>query len=336
MRNVFKGIIGYLVLSLMVMGGAAAYASSSSGTSPFALLGIANIWTIGQTFNGNDTFSGTETHSGAETFSNSGTNFSNGLKSGGITVPTTANVRWRVLPLSSGTYTPNTTYVHDFYVFVNGSTGAFNNVGSGAKTGGQGGAGYSEKHYASPSGSYSYTVGQGGASGTSNAGGSTTFDVITVTGGAGGNASAGGAGSGGDFNATGGTGGAAGSNNGGGGGGAGRAGNGGNGGSGAGANGGGGGGTGGNNASTITGGAAGSLSGSALTIPFALFDTQSFQAGLNGTGVPGMQGANGYVTTGLQNFPSLGGAGGNYGNGATGGYTFAGSAGSIVILEVLK
>lgn len=49
-----------------------ALASGDSGTSPFALLGLPNIWTAAQT------------HQGAEVFSNASTNFSNGVEIGGV------------------------------------------------------------------------------------------------------------------------------------------------------------------------------------------------------------------------------------------------------------
>lgn len=162
--------------------------------------------------------------------------------------------------LTSGTtYTP-TSIVKSFYAFVYGATGGRTNLGGSA---GGGGPGYSEKYYATPSGSYSYSIGAGGTTSGTN-GGSTTFDVMTVTGGAGvttRTGAAGGVGSGGDFNATGGTGGNGDSianTPGGAGGAATRAGNGGNGAPGIGNSygSGGGGGTGGNNASGGTGGAA--------------------------------------------------------------------------------
>lgn len=140
---------------------------------------------------------------------------------------------------SGSSYTPQSD-VDSFLAMVYGAVG-----GHGVTTfgGGVGGAGYSEKHYATPSGSYSYSIGAAGST-------------------------SGGVGSGGTINFTGGTGGNGdGTRGGGAGGGAGRSGNGGNGANQNGSVGGGGGGTGGNNASGGTGGAAATtLNGSAYPL----------------------------------------------------------------------
>lgn len=166
---------------------------------------------------------------------------------------------------SSGTtYTPAAD-VAAFYAQVYGATGG----ASGASLGGVGGPGYSEKYYPAPSGSYTFSVGAAGTT-SGTAGGTSTFDVMTVTGSAGVTTTTGGAGgvgSGGDFNATGGTGGNRVSTYGGCGGAGSRAGNGGNGGVDGGA--GGQGGTGGNNASGGSYGAGATApSGSAIAMPW--------------------------------------------------------------------
>ena len=187
--------------------------------------------------------------------------------------------------LTSGTtYTPAAD-VSAFYAQIYGATGG----ASGSSNGGIGGPGYSEKYYPAPSGSYTYAV---GASGTNSgtAGGTTTFDVMSVTGSGGvtsGTGSAGGVGSGGDFNASGGAGGNYSGTPGGygGSGGAGsRAGTGGAGAAGASSSPGGGGGTGGNNASGLNGGAAATaVSGSAIVMPWGGTD-EKFFAGVSMTG----------------------------------------------------
>jgi len=196
---------------------------------------------------------------------------------------------FRTHVLTSGTtYTPLST-VKSFYVFVYGATG-----GSAVyPAGGMGGAGYSEKYYSSPSGSYTYAIGAGGTS-AGTAGGSTTFDVITVTGGSAVTSTSGGtgaSGSGGDYNSTGGTGGTATATaNGGSGGSGSRAGNGGNGGAAVSSTTGAGGGSGGNNATTSTAGiAATSKAAGALTLTSTLGNiTEIFNAGAtNGTGASG-------------------------------------------------
>ena len=255
-------------------------------------------------------------------------------------------------------FTTGTTYtvssdVKSFYVLVYGATGGLN----GANKGGVGGAGYSEKYYATPGASYSYAIGAAGTtSGTS--GGTTTFDVISVTGSAGVTGTtggAGGAGSGGDYNATGGTGGNYSGTSGGGGGGGGaasRAGNGGNGGNGSGASAGGGGGTGGNNASGVTTGtAATAKNASALVLPGVLsevyfggvgnngacptsiFDEQSLTTALNSFTFANQSGlVGGTWSTSTQAY-SLQYLAGGYG-GSSG--AFAGLQGYIFIIEVLK
>lgn len=204
----------------------------------------------------------------------------------GAATLTTKMLRARYLQ-SGTTYTPAAD-VKEFYAQVYGASGGAAGVSS---WGGVGGPGYSEKHYPTPSGSYSYTIGAAGTpSGT--AGGTTTFDVMSVTGSGGvttTTGSAGGVGSGGDFNATGGTGGNRVSSSYGGCGGAGsRAGNGGNGGNDGGSSGQGG--TGGNNASGFMPGAGATApSGSAIAMPWG---TETFMGGAPfGTGAKGACGA---------------------------------------------
>jgi hypothetical protein len=188
------------------------------------------------------------------------------------------------LLLSGTTFTPKSTSTK-MYVQVYGAQGGV----SATYAGGAGGSGFSEKYYTSLAASYSYSVGAGGAAGTT--GGTTTFDTISIPSSAGvtsTTASSGGVGSGGDFNATGGSGGnglnSGGTvRNGGNGGDATRAGNGGNGAAGSASIAGGGGGTGGNNASLGTGGsAATSADASALDLATILDIpgyTESFTAG---------------------------------------------------------
>jgi len=182
---------------------------------------------------------------------------------------------------SGTTFTPKSTSTK-MYVGVYGSLGGT----SASYGGGIGGSGFSEKYYnGSLASSYSYSIGAAGTS-SGTAGGTTTFDVMSVTGGGGvtGNTgSSGGVGAGGDFNATGGTGGSGnGSYAGGNGADATRAGNGGNGGNQTGSAGGGGGGAGGNNASGSTGGtAATSPDASALDLA-TLFDIQLLESWIDG------------------------------------------------------
>lgn len=265
----------------------------------------------------------------------------------GAATLTTKMLRARYLT-SGTTYTPASD-VKEFYAQIYGATGG----ASAGSLGGIGGPGYSEKYYPAPSGSYTYSIGAGGVLGT--AGGTTTFDVMTVTGSAGVTTTTGGAGgvgSGGDFNASGGSGGNRVSTSYGGNGGAGsRAGNGGNGGNDGGSNGQGG--TGGNNASgTTPGGYATSPSGSALVMPWG-GASESFYGLANGglgygaVGVPILNnsysylyGPGMYYYTGV-NYPAVvpGSMGGytqpfpyaRYGNTFTGGLPAV-----IVIIEVLK
>jgi len=205
---------------------------------------------------------------------------------------------FRTHKLSSGTtYTPQAK-VKSFYVFVYGSTGG--RVATQTTSGGAGGPGYSEKYYASPSGSYTYAIGAGGTTGGTQGGATTFGGVISVAGtigqpGQSQTGRAGAAGSGGDFNATGGTGGNGSNGAAGGGGGAGtRAGDGGNG-----ANApsnalaGGSGGTGGNNGSGGTGGAAATVKAvGALDLSTTLGTiTESWQAGITATTTAGQRGA---------------------------------------------
>jgi hypothetical protein len=186
---------------------------------------------------------------------------------------------------ATGVYVPNPA-AKLFLACVNGATGGTRGSSSTAK-GGSGGGGYSEKLYTAPfSASYTVTVGAAGTAGgtTAGAGGTTTFDTISILGSVGATTSggAGRSGTGGDFNATGGNGGDGGSLNGGGGGGAAtRAGNGGNGGASVSTSGiGRGGGTGGNNAvgATTSGAAATSVSGSAYSLA-TFANTVTFQGG---------------------------------------------------------
>lgn len=241
---------------------------------------------------------------------------------------------YRTRSLTSGTTYTTPSDVKELYVFVTGAIGGTSASG----VGGQGGPGYSEKYYASPSASYSYSIGAAGTiAGT--AGGTTTFGTISVTGSTGvtGNPGAsGGVASGGGFNANGGAGGTAGSGVGGGGGGPGtRAGNGG---TGSGGPGGGGGGTGGNNASESNGGAAATAeSASAIPLSFIKSSEGTFYAGTTrSSGSSGVAGA-----LALQSFPwdypsfSIGSGAAAQG-GAPGSVAKAGAAGKIVVVEVLK
>lgn len=226
----------------------------------------------------------------------------------------------------------------EFYVFVSGAVG-------GTKTqdysGGSGGGGYSEKYYAAPfASSYSYSIGAAGI--VTGAGGTTTFDTISITGsGPAGASSAGGAGgvaSGGDFNSNGGAGGN-GYNGGGspynafGGGGAGgsRCGAGYAGGNATQSVGGAGGGTGGA-AAGATPGVAGTVSGAALVIPQDIgVGSQTFSAGNARNGVNGGDGASGAVTFDAQvPVPAIGSD-----NGGRSGASKTGSNGKVVIIEVI-
>ena len=252
---------------------------------------------------------------------------------------------YRILELTgTGSYTPASD-VTEFYALVLGATGG-NRQWPSYGAYGSGGAGYAEKHYPNPAGPYSFSIGDGGLGATPTDGGTTTFDVISITGSGAGYTSsypgAGGVASGGDFNANGGAGGASCGYYAGGGGGAGsRCGVGGSGAGGCDGPGlGGGGGTGGNNAAGVTGGTAGSESGSALTLPLPIapYGTGSYQAGQDGgTSKNGGQGADAqfdllYITT---LFGGRGGGLGGIGANTTGSTIKDGDAGVITILEVL-
>ncbi len=238
--------------------------------------------------------------------------------------------------LQGTTYTPDAS-VGSFYVFVSGSTGSLHV--SGVNPGGTGAAGYSEKYYAAPSGSYTYSIGAGHVGTSAGAGANTTFDTISITGSGGvsnGTGSAGGVASGGDFNANGGAGGNFSNRNGGPGGAAGRAGNGGNGGNGTNLTiAGGGGGTGGNNASANIGGiAAAAVSGSALVLPFGI-QYETFQAGTSGVGSAPGNGASGTSTIDMPYMAILGAA--NAGQGTSlSTASLAGANGTIWIVEILQ
>lgn len=209
------------------------------------------------------------------------------LSSGGGASLTTSILRSRFLT-SGTTYTPASD-VAAFYAQVYGATGG----ASGASLGGIGGPGYSEKYYPAPSGSYTYSIGASGSP-LGTAGGSTTFDVMTVTGSGGvttTTGSSGGSASGGDYNAGGGSGGNFSSIYGGCGGAGSRAGVGGIGGNGGGISGGGG--TGGNNASgVIAGGGATSTNAGAIAMPW-------------GTGVETFLAGNTFATGGAAGCPLI-------------------------------
>lgn len=200
------------------------------------------------------------------------------------------------LLVSGTTFYPKSTSTK-MYVGVYGATGGI------AGGGGAGGSGFSEKYYnGSLAASYSYSIGAAGSY-LGTAGGTTTFDVMTVTGSGGvtsNTPSTGGVGSGGDFNATGGTGGIGSTQEGGYGGDATRAGNGGNGGDGS-SVGGGGGGTGGNNGSgNLPGAAATSAHASALDLVTILnlpSYTDIFYAGGPAGSTNGGYGAPGRIRT---------------------------------------
>lgn len=142
----------------------------------------------------------------------SGTWYSNGTQWRAVASATLPKWPSRVRVLTSGTsYTPPSDVV-SMRVFVSGATGG--TAAASTANGGVGGPGYSEKYYATVSGSYSYAIGTAGtSSGTvGGAGGTTSFGVMSVTGSSGVNSAtltgaAGGVGSGGDFNATGASGG---------------------------------------------------------------------------------------------------------------------------------
>lgn len=254
------------------------------------------------------------------------------------------NKQWRSRTLETGTTYTLPADVDQIYVFVLGAGGGSELPNQGND--GAGGCGYSEKYYSAPAASYTYAIGAGGTSSGTD-GGTTSFDVMSVTGSGGSDSTAtnvGGVGSGGTFNATGGNGGngLTASYNGGGGGAGGRSGNGGNGGNGlGGAYGGGGGGTGGNNASGQTGGiAATTLAGGVITLPdwIGIVDTDFLAGsdGISGSQAEGGNGATGYqygingVVNGIA--ANIGASQGGLG----GGLNRAGNDGSVLILEVLK
>jgi len=232
---------------------------------------------------------------------------------------------------SSGSYTPSAT-VSAFLVAMGGSTyGAYGNNNTSISSGG---GGYVEKLYASPSGTYNFTLGAGGATGS--AGGTSTFDTNVIVNGA---STSGGTASGGDWNVSGGNAGSGNGGNGrvgGGGGGAGRAGIGGNGANSVwnGANGGGGG-TGGNNASGPTGGAAATSEDASAYGLSALIANFNFAAGGNGSANQTWLGGNG--ATGNQYYVDLNGANQNLeagGGGRAGNFaSYTGNNANLTIIE---
>lgn len=238
---------------------------------------------------------------------------------------------------ATGTYVPNPA-AKLFLACANGATGGTRGSSSTNK-GGSGGGGYSEKLYTAPfSASYAVTIGAAGTAGgtSAGAGGTTTFDTISIPGSVGATTlgGAGAAGTGGNFNATGGNGGNGGSATGGGGGGAAtRAGNGGNGSAGTGSGGawGAGGGTGGNNAvGTTPGAAATSVSGSAYSLTY-FANTVTFQGG----GFSGASSYNLYSGFGtafiIGSLISGGGSVGNSGSSIPGS---DGAPGHVTIVEI--
>lgn len=253
----------------------------------------------------------------------------------------------RYRELTSGTvYTPPTD-VRSIRVFVTGATGGQSSNGYG----GVGGAGYAEKLYTALAASYSYTIGAAGAN-TGTAGGTTSFDTISITSSGGVTsitASSGGVATGGDYNANGGAGGngdgPSGGMAGGGGGGAGsRAGSGYAGGAASTASeGGGGGGTGGAGGTGASGGAAGATASTISATPITGFDDSpafSFAAAEAGTvgdtigGIPGNggDGANANESAaGLSAGSATGGGHGGKYNGTN--MARAGTAGKIIVWE---
>ena len=265
----------------------------------------------------------------------------------------------RVRSLTSGTVYTTPSDVKRLYVFVSGATGSASRTTPSYSVGGAGGPGYSEKYYATPAASYTYSIGAGGtmSGNTNTSGGTTTFDVMTVTGSSGGTVNgaggAGGVGSGGTFSATGGSGGASGGAGGGGGGGGGagsRAGNGYAGGAGApsaGSNGAGGGGTGGSGASGLSGGVGGlaatsqNVSAIALSPGVESPGTPKFLAGASGSvaGCGSPQFSGGYGASAQVLFPTVNlsfspyAAGGQAGDGGTGASN--GQPGQIILFEMI-
>jgi hypothetical protein len=260
----------------------------------------------------------------------------------------------RVRTLAAGTTYTLPSDVKKIRVFVRGATGG--QAATGDAQGGVGGAGYAEKLYLTPAASYAMSIGAGGVGGT--AGGTTTFDTISITGSGavtGAAGSSGGVASGGDFNASGGAGGArdgAGDGAGGGGAGGGRAGNGYAGGAGSTSSGGGGGGGGGTGAAGTSGGTgtAGRAGGAAATTLSATaivgldsvagFTFSAGSAGQVGNAAgSGLFGDGGAGASGTENGVPLvvpGGAGGagGAGNGSTT-YTANGTDGGITIWEYI-
>lgn len=195
---------------------------------------------------------------------------------------------------TSGTYTPDST-VSAFLVCLGGSTASTD--GDVYTNDAAWGGSYGEKFYASPSGSYSVTIGAAGAGGDSlrNPGGNSNFNSELVVNGS--TYSSAGTVTGADYSALGGADG--GSSRPGGGGGAGRAGAGGAGASG----GGGGGGTGGNNAVGSAGGIAATSQAAGVYNLTSLIASFTFGAGAAGNGTSdGGEGA-----YGRQNIVDLGG-----------------------------
>lgn len=244
-------------------------------------------------------------------------------------------VRMRRL-LTGTTYSPGLD-VASFIVFLSGATGG---RATGTGTGGPGGCGYAESVFTRTQNIYQFTLGAGGAN-TGTAGGTTTFESMSITGSGGTSTATGGAGgvaTGGQFNATGGTGGlgrtAATAALGGGGGAGTRAGNGGNGGAApSSAMGGGGGGTGGNNAVGSTGGAAATAASPlAFSIPGVI--SNSFNPGQDTVDNFSGGGAHGGVGFNLRS-PNIFLTGGFAVPGADS-TAQIGNAGSLEILEVLK
>ena len=222
---------------------------------------------------------------------------------------------------ASGTYTPDST-VSSFLVCLGGSSGGTD--GDIYLNEGSYGGSYGEKLYSSPTGSYSVTIGAGGAS-PNGTGGSSNFNSELVVNG--GTYNAAGTVTGADYTALGGSDGA--NNRPGGGGGGGRAGVGGVGGS----VGGGGGGTGGNNASGATGGAAATSENGSVYNLSALISSFTFNAGGNGNG--STQGGDG--ASGQQDIIDLAGnadtiRGGARGRKSTSGPA-SGYAGSCTVIE---
>lgn len=243
---------------------------------------------------------------------------------------------------SSGTWT-KPTLCNAILVCLYGATGGTSSAAPQNKNG-SGGGGYSEKLYLSPAASYSFTLGAGGIEG-SGAGGTTTFDTMSITGSNYANTNtAGGVASGGAFNANGGAGGTGGGCGGGGGGSGTRAGVGGAGGNGGTTLPGGGGGTGGNAGGTNngTGGAAATApSGSAYSLSTNYrLDTEVYMAGASSkSSTSSCPGASGLVAVSSSFFDDSFNIGtstcGQGRGGFSNGYSFssAGIGGVVTIVE---